>query len=84
MTLEDAGYTIKISETTSDFCAGNVCSCADCFYLNCPMKWANWEVSCQQNGPCTLYNSLQSCMFNIGYACTLHYGLACSVMASVY
>ncbi|AVK77483.1 hypothetical protein pmac_cds_795 [Pandoravirus macleodensis] len=79
------GYAIQIAENENQpFCAGSACNCYNCMTLGCQMSWADFHVACQENGPCTLFNSLMSCMFAIGDSCTLPYGLACGVTATAY
>lgn len=79
------GYALQIAENSNEpFCAGTTCSQYDVMTLDCQMRFADWHIACQQNGPCTLFNSLMSCMFAIGGYCTLPYGLACQVTATAY
>ncbi|AVK77555.1 hypothetical protein pmac_cds_867 [Pandoravirus macleodensis] len=65
-------------------CGAATCPCNGCMTMDCRMTWSDWHMACQDNGPCTLFNSLEACLLPIGGSCTLGYGLACTVTATAY
>lgn len=75
------GYTLQVFEISNAFCAGHMCQCNGCMEFECHMPWADWHITCQEGGPCTIYNSVASCDFDVGRPCDVPYGLACIVTA---